>query len=359
MSARTRTRATTGDSRAEPSPSVPMQHAMQPQQQPMNQSSMIQTLRSEISQGYHHQEHFNLFSQSQPPATMESGLSPQQIQPASNFLFNPNCQSVQQNGTPFQHHTPNHNPYQLFSNDQNGHNSIASLTSSNRSLVQHRMDPAHPSAINQQMHSDQMLAAYPAFQNFPSIHTPAAVPSGDHEWNTIQECCCGPECNCLWCKTHPTNPATTQRVLDLTEIMDSDKYYDSYWDAHPLNDDTSRLQAKSGDALTNGTHMNSAMDLTILDSATSDQLANINIPKPTFDAGGSLNDSEQFNDFAMPLIKDRDYRTVEYHLNVGGDGNCTNTTGTCLCGENCPCSGCHTHTGHILETPDLSGLSML
>ena len=349
-----------------------MQHAVQPQPQPMNPIPIFQSLPSEASQGYH-QKQSNLLSQFQYPATVESGPSHQQFQPASNFLFNPNCQPVQQNGTPFQSHIPNHNPYQPFSTDENGHNSIATLTQSPGSLVQPRMDLAYPPAINQQTHLEQTGPAYPASQNFGPMHIPAMVPPGDrntsqkfdpmhipaavppedrNRWMKVLKCCCGPNCNCLYCTTHPTNRATTQRVLDLTEIMAND----SYWDAFPL---PSRPQSKTENALTNGTDMNTAMHRTGFGSLPFDQLDSINIPTPTFDEGGSINDRDQFNDVALSQMKDSNYQTVEYFLKEGGDGNCTNATGTCLCCFDCSCQGCQTHQGHVSETPGSSEHSML
>ena len=340
MSAGTSKRPCSRDLRAEPSPSVPRQHDMQPQLQLMGPSSMSPTPPTEASQGYH-QDRLNLFTQSQSLATVQGGGSTQQFIPASNVLFNPGCQSVQQNGTHFQPHIPSYTPYPPLLNGQNGHNSAATLTPSPDSLVQHGMDFAQPAAINQQTFSEQMGHNYPAPQNSYTMHNPAAVPAVNaHTFVAPEDCLCGPNCNCLFCTSHPFNPATSERFQILGEILASD----NYWDGVPPNPDPSQPESETGNALTNGTHMEPAIDPVDNGSFTSNPLGHISIPEPTFDEGASVNDSDQSDD----------YWTVEYPFK----GKCTNATGTCLCRENCACAGCHTHQGHV-EDPDLSKPSML
>ena len=351
MSAGTSKRPCSRDLRAEPSPSVPRQHAMQPQQQLMGPSSMSPTTPTEASQGYH-QDQLNLFTQSQSPATVQGGgSSTRQFIPASNVLFNPGCQSVQQNGTHFQPHIPSYTPYQPVLNGQNGHNSVATLTPSPDSLVQHGMDIAHPAAINQQTYSGQMSHNYSASQNFYTMHNPAAVPSVNvHTFVAPEDCLCGPNCNCLFCTSHPFNRATSERFQNLGEFLAGG----NYWDEVPPNPDLSQPESETGNALTNGTHMEPAIDPMDNGSFTSNPLNHISIPEPTFDEGASVNDSDQSNESAHPQIKNHGYWTVGYLLK----GKCTNTAGTCLCRENCACAGCHTHQGHV-EYPDLSELPML
>ena len=98
MSAGASRRAVTRDLTAESSHSIPMQHAMQPQQQPMDPCSRIPTPLTGASQGYYH-EQSNILTQSQSPATVEGGGCSQQFNPASNGFFYPNSHSVQLNGT--------------------------------------------------------------------------------------------------------------------------------------------------------------------------------------------------------------------------------------------------------------------
>ena len=311
---------------------------------------MSPTPPTEASQGYY-QEQSNLFTQSQSPVTVQGGGSPQQFIPASNVFFDPGCQSVQQNGTHFQPHIPSYNPYHTALNDQNGHNSVATLTSSPDFLVQHGMDLADPAAINQQTHPEQMGHSYPATQNFYPTHTSAAVSSANvHAFVPPQGCLCGPNCNCLYCTSHPFNRATSERVHFLTEMLASE----NYWNGYPPNPNLSQPQSETGNALTNGTHVGPAMDPMDDVSLTSNPLGHINIPEPTFDEGGSVNDSDQSNEFATPQMNNEKYWTVQYLLK----GKCSDATGTCLCRNNCACPGCRTHRGHV-ETPDVSELPML
>ena len=369
ISAETSRRIGAQDLRAEPSPSVPMQYAMQAQQQPMDPSSRIPTPPTGASQGYYHeqsslllqspspgtvqgggspQQFFqasNSFSnlnshsvqqngtQYQPPATVQGGVSSQSFNPASSGYFNPDGHSAQLNGAPFRPQTPAFTPYQPDINDQNG------------------MDLSHPAAINQQMLSKQMGPIYSPTQNPMYSYTPAAAPSMNFDAQMVpQNCECGPNCNCLYCIQHPFNRATSERVQDLTEILARD----NYGDEQSLDPSLSQPQYETEDALTNGTHMEPATDSTDVDWFTSNPLGNITIPKQTFDEGGSGNDSDQSNTLASPPMKKQDYFTLQYHLLC----KCTNTTGTCLCRNGCACLGCCTHRGHV-DTPDMSKLPML
>ena len=288
----------------------------------------------------------NILTQSQSPAAAQGGRSPQQFISASNGLFNPDGHSVQLNGIPFQPHGPIYTQYQTDLNDQNGHSSIAALTPSPNSLVQHGTDLTYPAAINQQTHSKQMGPMYSPTPN--PMYTPAAAPSVNFDPRMApQHCLCGPNCSCLYCTSHPFNRATSQRVQDLTEILASD----NCWDEYPSDPNLSQPQYETGDALTNGTHMEPAMDPTDLDPFTSRALGHIIIPKQTFD---DEDDNDQSTNFASPQMKNQDYVTLQYRFKC----KCTNTTGTCLCLSGCACPGCCTHRGHV-ETLDLSELPML
>ena len=312
-----------------------MQHAMQPQQQPMDPSSMIPTSPKEASQGYHQQQS-RILTQNQSPATVQGEVSPHEFIPASNVFLNPDCcQSVQQNGTHFPPDVPGYTPYQTVSNNQDGDNSVATLTSSPGSLVQHGMELAHHAAINQQPHPEQMDHNYPATQNFDLMHTPTAVPSANiHAWAAPQDCLCGPNCNCLFCRSHPYNPATSERIQDLGNFMASE----SYWKGFPPN-----LSQPAVNPMDDP-------------SFTSNPLGYINMPKPTFDEGESVNDSDQSNGFASPQMMNEQYQTMEYLIKI--KNRCTDATGTCLCSNNCTCPGCRTHRGHV-ETPNVSVLPHL
>ena len=315
---------------------------MQPQQQPMGPSSMISTPPTETSQCCH-QEQSNLLTQSQSPATVQGGGSPQQFIPASNDFFNPDCQSVQQNGTHFQPHISTYTSHQTVLDDQNGHNSVATLTPSPDSLGQHGTDLAHPAAINQQTHSKQMGHNYPVTQNFYPMHNPAAVPSGDiNAWVAPQNCLCGPSCNCLRCTSHPFNRANFEFVQELTDIMASE----NYWEPYPPKPNLSQPQSATGNALTYGTDMEPAMDPMDGVPFTANPLGNIIIPEPTFD---DIDDSNQSNELASSRMEKGAYWTVGYVMQEKG---CTDATGRCVCGDDCACPGCRTHRGHV-ENPNL------
>lgn len=347
ISARTSRGIGAQDLRAKPSPSVPMQHAMQAQQQPMDPSSRIPAPPTGAGQGYYH-EQSNLFAQSHSPGTVQGGGSPQQFIPASNSFCNFNSHSVHLNGTPFLPLNPNFTPYQTDLNDKNEHNFVAP---SPNSLVQHGMDLSHPAAINQQTLSKQMGPIYSPTQNPMYSCTTAAAPSSNFDAQMApQNCLCGPNCNCLYCTSHPFNRATSERLQDLSEILARD----NYWDENPLDPNLSQPQNETGEALTNGTHMEPAMDSTDVDCFTSNPLGHIIIPKQAFDEEGSGNDSDQSNNLASPQMKDQDYITLQYRLLC----KCTNTTGTCLCNNGCACLGCCTHRGHV-DPPDMSEFPML
>ena len=273
------------------------------------------------------QERSNLVAQTHSPATVQGGGFPQQLIPDSHVYPNRVYRPVRQNGTHFQPHFSNYAPSQPVLNGHNGHNSVSTLFQPPNPHVQYGVDPAHSMTVNQQPNLECMGCQYPESQDAYPINAPVVIPSAEFDaWTSSQNCSCGPTCNCVYCTAHPFNAATQARIQDLSQVLAND----NYWNVCAQTEDES------------------AMDL----EEDENPLGWVNMPRegpgrqPTFEQGGSINNGHSSNDFSSLQMQNPGYFTVAYPVN----GDCTNATGTCLCGNDCACYGCLTHQGHELST---------
>lgn len=157
--------------------------------------------------------------------------------------------------------------------------------------------------------------------DFFSYFNQGTAPAGDPS----HECSCGDDCQCLGCASHPFNATTRQHVQELGYMMSQIAEEDSSENSTPFRQPQSPTQHDyAGNAQQPATSMYSGQAS----------------PTMGFDPA-TMSPSA----FAPPqYMQPSEYYTLEYP--VGLPGLCSNVDGTCLCGDDCSCIGCLTHSGH-------------
>lgn len=132
--------------------------------------------------------------------------------------------------------------------------------------------------------------------------------TGGHPNMEIHDRCqCGPNCNCLRCKSHPTNPATTQWMQEVSDILNEDIDNESV--------PTNRPQSSFSQ------------------------------PAPAaFEFGQDWEAQEQGVDPEPGLPMPIDWN--DYSLFTFPISECSKNV-NCRCGDDCRCEGCLTHSGHV------------
>ena len=143
----------------------------------------------------------------------------------------------------------------------------------------------------------------------------------NHQSTTLPDngCQCGPACNCLRCTKHPTNLATKNLCGELYDIMEGQQEQQ-----HPPASDTCSRSSSSRNNISD--------TINSLDYSTTDPDGLY--PFPSNDDPGLLSLEQEHPGY------------LEMAYPVGG---CVN--GYCRCGDQCPCDGCLTHTGHLPSPP--------
>lgn len=341
--------------RVEPYRDLPLQDARPPQQPVSYPSSSDQATRaatpSTPAQGSQapHQERSQSVAQAQPVTTVRNDGFPQNVGPGSNVHPSLQLRPGPLNAANLQ---PQFAPYLPFQPVMNGNRGQQTLDMSRfvpAPNPNYQADPAHPMTLAQGSHFHQPVHQYPEPHDLFSTMV-GAVPST--ELNALpnsHNCQCGPGCECVFCATHPLNAATRERVQDLSQIMATD----NYWPPNQL----SRPQSGYGAAPTNATNTDAVLGQGYLplnedyfhSAPIQWQNAPIQVPElqPTFDEGALVANGDHANEVHPRTMRSSQYITMEYPVN----SNCTDATGTCLCGSDCGCIGCVTHQGHI-ELPN-------
>ncbi|KZZ88844.1 Copper fist DNA-binding protein [Ascosphaera apis ARSEF 7405] len=218
----------------------------------------------------------------------------------------------------------------------------------------------------------------------PPPQAPKRLFGGAPEWVNTKQCHCGPSCQCLGCETHPYNEATMQAMQELGEMMFADQSQMSKEYEAPTNPaltvtDYSQCpyvtqpsyNAYSQNPYLPGPYWSTGSDPFFMLDAPSQygfnpELANFGSTAPAVNANfdpattsdnqcavyGDQMNLPQNNTDGIVMVPNA-YWQLEYSLPMANP--CTNTMGTCKCGEKCICVGCITHTGHdgISLPPDI------
>ena len=325
----------------------PLQNAMQLQQPASgldsgSQATPATTPTAPTQRGpVPHQEHSRSISQEISPVSFQGNGLSQQARADSNMSSNLELRPGPLDADNLRPQFLPYTPQQSIANG-NGRQetgSVSTLVQSPPPYTQYEGDPAQPMALQQQFG-----------HQYPQPHGPfpmvgAAVPSAElNAFTNSQDCQCGEGCDCVFCATHPYNAATRERVQDLTQIM----AMDNYWAMNPA----SPLLSGHGGAPTNGTNIESVVEQGYPPleenkfSSAPFEWTDAPVQDPshqaTFDEEASADNGGQTNGPSPPTMRNSGYFTMEYRVK----GNCTDATGTCLCGNDCMCSGCITHQGH-------------
>ena len=277
------------------------------------------------------------------PTMVQSDDRPQQIYSDIEMFSNLHLGPGNLDPASLQPQFAPYGPYQPVMNGYHGEgmHSMSSFMQPTPS-IQYEEGPACPMTLAQALQFESQGLSYPDPCD-PSRMVDVAARSPElNALTNSSSCMCGPGCNCVFCVSHPYNDATIERVQDLNRIMSMDNYWDHM----------SPQQSGYADAPTNGTNVESVMgqgyaplDEEYLPSAASGW-TNAPTPvlehQPTLNEGTSFETGDHFNEVPARTLQNSGYYTMEYPVY----SNCTDATGTCLCGIDCTCSGCLTHLGH-------------
>lgn len=368
-----------GEMRAEPFNGLPWPNAVQQQQPAWYPSSNDQATPAAMPMmptqaiQFPHQQPSYLDPQLHSPTTVQGGGVPHPVSPDSIMYPNLAISSMHENGAHLMLNLPvppmQENGAHLMPNlpirpmQENGAHLMPQfapvssyhpvLINSNGQLppgitmstFTQSPGPSHEHIVEsvQLMRAHQESLARPGHQPPEPVHhhpeyDPNVQGSADYDafTNAAQGCQCDSDCNCLFCARHPLNPATTERVQQIQQIIAED----FEWPENPHENPYLNLpQNGSGVAHTNG---NPVFPNPIEWSNAHTQDPPL---QPIYGGGESVHNTGQSNGLIpQAMLNDDFYTTVAYPMvNLGG--NCTNTTGTCQCFRSCPCPGCLSHQG--------------
>ncbi|RHZ69053.1 hypothetical protein CDV55_106350 [Aspergillus turcosus] len=164
------------------------------------------------------------------------------------------------------------------------------------------------------------------------------------------DCNCGDSCQCLGCATHPFNSTTRQHVQEMGLLVTFDGEESSFERLHGYRNVQSNGNPHATPFnynLTNFSHFDHENQSGAIHKHTDNTSPNGDSPSTEYAA-------EQH------LMVPSEYYTIEYPVQL--PSACSDVTGSCLCGNDCACVGCLTHSGHngvavepsTMENNDLS-----
>ena len=353
---------------AESSHGFAIQHGMQSQRHVFDPSSSdparTAARSTRLLEGTQlpHQEQSQSVALSQSLLPAQGDSAPQQGPPNSNTYSEPRIRPVQSNDA---HLQPQFSPYGAYqpmlngNNAQEHHHLTISDLSRSPDPSQYSMDPAHPTTLYQRRYFEARGHIYPERRDPYPMYDPHEVqPEEFNHLTNINNCGCGPGCNCVYCRQHPYNSATLERVRYLSHIVELDNYdMDSgIWgvptngtltSGAPTNSTNGTLANGTNGTLTNGTNGTLANGKNgILANGTNGEpiigqayqqpegpptFMNLRDQGPTFQStlneGQVLNEGNQSNEFQSRTMRTSDYYTIEYPADL----SCSNSPGTWPC----------------------------
>ena len=153
------------------------------------------------------------------------------------------------------------------------------------------------------------------------------------------KCSCGPGCQCVYCSIHPYNEPTRARVRELASIIATDT--DSGPESRPQSQYGEQFMDLSGmyPLMQQGLHSQHGVL-----AAGSDLQETLSQPTSHSDIFlGSMNKLP-----TSPIVStsnegsDNRLQRMEFSASPW----CHDESGTCMCGNDCDCIGCVTHSGH-------------
>ena len=156
---------------------------------------------------------------------------------------------------------------------------------------------------------------------------------------TDPKCNCGPGCQCVYCSIHPYNEPTRERVRELASIIATDSYPGP--ESRPQSQYGEQFMDLSGmyPVMQQGLHPQNGVL-----AANSNVQETLSQPTSQSDIFlGSMNKLPT-SPIVSALNEDSDnsFQTMDFSVRSW----CHNESGTCMCGDDCDCLGCVTHSGH-------------
>lgn len=150
------------------------------------------------------------------------------------------------------------------------------------------------------------------------------------------KCNCGPGCQCVYCSIHPYNEPTRERVRELASIIATDS--DLGLESRPQSQYGEQFMDLAGmyPLMHQGLHSQNGVL-----AAGSETLSHPTSQSDIF--LGSMNKLP-----TSPIVStsnegpDNRFQRMEFSASPW----CHDESGTCMCGDDCDCVGCVTHSGH-------------
>ena len=155
-------------------------------------------------------------------------------------------------------------------------------------------------------------------------------------------CNCGDDCDCLGCAAHPYNATTRHHVEDLSRIL-ADGY-----DIRPMHSPETIPDKDDTTANTcNASHQFSPISSRVRSPTLNDTSDTTSLPNHDEHISTASPFTEQIQSLDN-MFSSRDFYTMEFLLDSAEAPyhGCSDMSGTCMCGNDCSCIGCLTHSGH-------------
>ncbi|OJJ49934.1 hypothetical protein ASPZODRAFT_89582 [Penicilliopsis zonata CBS 506.65] len=160
--------------------------------------------------------------------------------------------------------------------------------------------------------------------------------------DTIHDCSCGDDCQCLGCASHPFNHTTRQHVQEMGFIVTLDGQVEGSLRSNGLQTVSSPFPGENSTAVLNNSlpHFDHILNTTPLP----DNIAMYSEHFPSSGFNSSFPSPPAEYASGQQMMEPSEYYTIAYP--VGLPSTCSDVTGSCQCGNDCTCLGCLTHSGH-------------
>lgn len=264
-----------------------------------------------------------------PPSSMSSNASPeQQLEPVAN--------EGSLKGKERERETIDHGHWPYDMPQTTIHSMPSSYATAENPMTQDRLIQLQQSS---QLYSHQV----PQYAPYGIAGSVAPSAEGFIPRESMYVCGCGPGCQCVACVVHPFNDSTMGRMGELSDLMAAEnaalgaesQRQSGYEEPSPNTVTGPEVDPGNWESMAGPAHGVDPSHLTNQHpSATSSAYGNFGMPT----AGGPVLDVAHSSNFF----------TMQYHLPGPVPSLCSAGNITCRCGEDCPCMGCRTHSGHKL-----------
>ncbi|KAL8756481.1 MAG: hypothetical protein Q9184_004489 [Pyrenodesmia sp. 2 TL-2023] len=216
------------------------------------------------------------------------------------------------------------------------HSMPSSYATAENPMTQDRLTQLQQSS---QLYSHQVPQCAP--YGIAGSVAPSAEGFIPHE--SMYVCGCGPGCQCVACVVHPFNDCTMGRMGELSDIMAAENAALGAENWRQSGYEVPSPNTVTGPEVDSGNWESMAG---LADGVDPSQLTNEH-PPTTSSAYGNYG-MPTAGGPALDVAHSSKFFTMQYHLPGPVPILCSVGNITCRCGEDCPCMGCRTHSGHKL-----------